>query len=62
MYYPKEIFCINENVTRANMRRYDEMKEKEYQARKAEEKKLGRKMTLRERAEFCRNFEKNYTT
>jgi hypothetical protein len=49
------------DITRANMRRYDEMKEKEYQARKEEEKKLGRKMTLRERAEFCRNFEENYT-
>ena len=60
MYYPKEIFSINEDVTRKNMRDYDRMMDKMYEARKAEEVKLGRRMTLRERAEFNDNFEKNY--
>lgn len=28
-YYPKEIFSINEDVTRANMREYDKKREQE---------------------------------
>lgn len=58
MYYPKELFSINENVTRNNMRKYDQMMDKMYVARKAEEKKLGRRMTLKERYEFNKAFER----
>ena len=60
MYYPKELFCINESVTRENMRKYDQMMDKMYAARKAEEGKLGRRMTLKERYEFNKVFEKTY--
>lgn len=60
MRYPKRIFNINETITRNNMREYDRMMDKMYTARKDEERKMGRRMTLRERAEFNENFEKNY--
>lgn len=60
MRYPREIFSINETITRNNMREYDRMLDKMHTAQKQEEKRLGRRMTFKERIDFCNNFEKNY--
>ena len=60
MRYPKRVFNINESITRNNMRDYERMLDKMHKAREEEEKKIGRRMTIKERFDFCNNFEKTY--
>lgn len=60
MRYPKRLFNINENITRNNISDYERMLDKMHKARKEEEKKMGRRMTIKERLDFRDNFEKCY--
>ena len=57
MYYPKNVFSIREDVTRENMRKYDQRLEKYYAEREKREKDLGRRLTLNERYELRKQFD-----
>ena len=56
MIYPKELFCIREDVTRENKRKYDKLMDDKWHAIQQREQELNRKMTARERYEFSRDY------
>lgn len=59
MYYPKYVYHKNENITRENMRKYNEMQDKIYKARKEIESKTGHKMNAKERYQFEKEWRNN---
>ncbi len=57
MQYPREVFSVNEDVTRKNMRDYENRLDKYYAEKAEQERKLGRKLNLKERYELRKEFD-----
>ena len=51
-WYPQWVYDKREDITRKNMRQYDEKRKKMYDEIEEQEEKLGRLLTLQERMEI----------